>query len=98
MILLIVQAHVKPDAIETFRQASLENAAASIREPGCLRFDVAQLHDDPTRFVLYEAYRDAAGHAAHRETAHYQKWRDAVNPLMAEPRTSVKCHALHYTP
>jgi (4S)-4-hydroxy-5-phosphonooxypentane-2,3-dione isomerase len=88
--LLVVHVHVrvKPGAVEEFRRATLENAAASLREPGVARFDVVQDQEDPARFVLVEAYRDAAAPAAHKETAHYQAWRDAVAPLMAEPRTS----------
>jgi quinol monooxygenase YgiN len=61
-----------------------------VREPGVARFDVIQSVDDPTRFVLVEVYRDAQAPAAHKETAHYQKWRDTVAPMMAEPRSSQK--------
>src|SRR4030095_13262690 len=85
-----VHVHVKPDCIEAFRAASLENARQSILEPGIARFDVVQQADDPARFVLVEVYRTAAAPAQHKETAHYQKWRDTVAPMMAEPRTSVK--------
>jgi quinol monooxygenase YgiN len=66
----------------------LANACESVKEPGVARFDVVQESDDPTRFVLVEAYRGPAGAAAHKETAHYQKWRDTVAAMMAEPRTS----------
>ena len=90
--LLIVHVHVndKTDALAAYQAASLDNARASVREPGIARFDVVQSVEDPTRFVLVEVYRDAAAPAAHKETAHYQRWRDAVADLMAEPRTSVK--------
>jgi quinol monooxygenase YgiN len=81
---------VKPDAVDTFRAATLENAQASVREPGVARFDVVQERDDPTRFVLIEAYRTADAPDAHKATAHYLKWRDTVAALMAEPRTSRK--------
>src|SRR5882672_6421292 len=90
--LLIVHVHVqvKPDAVETFRVATLANARASVREPGVARFDVMQSVENPTRFVLVEVYRNAAAPAAHKETAHYLAWRDAVADLMAEPRTGIK--------
>ena len=81
---------MKPESIEAFKQATLANARESIREPGIARFDCVQQQDDPTRFVLVEAYRTAEAPAAHKQTAHYQAWRDAVAPMMAEPRTSVK--------
>ncbi|MEO8212560.1 MAG: putative quinol monooxygenase [Myxococcales bacterium] len=90
--LLVVQVavHVKPDAVEAFRAATLENARASVREPGVARFDVVQDRDDPTRFVLIEVYRTAEAPDAHKATAHYLKWRDTVATMMAEPRTSRK--------
>ena len=90
MLIVTVFVRVQPDAIEQFRVASLENAKQSVLEPGIARFDVLQQNDDPTRFVLIEAYRDADAPAKHKETAHYARWRDAVAPLMAEPRTSIK--------
>jgi quinol monooxygenase YgiN len=90
MLIVHVFAHVKPDSIEAFRQASVENARQSVKEPGVARFDVIQQADDPSRFVLVEVYRTPEAPAAHKETAHYQAWRDAVAPMMAEPRTSVK--------
>lgn len=90
LLVVHVQVHVKPDGVEAFRTASLANAAASRKEPGVVRFDVIQDRDDPTRWVLVEVYRDAAASAAHKETAHYAAWRDAVAPLMAEPRSSRK--------
>jgi (4S)-4-hydroxy-5-phosphonooxypentane-2,3-dione isomerase len=90
LIIVHVHARVKPDAVEAFRAASLDNARASLREPGVARFDVVQAADDPTRFVLVEVYRTPDAPAAHKETAHYQRWRDAVAPLMAEPRASTK--------
>jgi quinol monooxygenase YgiN len=97
MLVVHVHVHVKPEHVEAFRAATLANAQASVLEPGIARFDVVQQADDPTRYVLIEAYRDAAAPAAHKETAHYAAWRDAVAPMMAEPRTSVK-YASVYLP
>ena len=90
LLIIHVQVHVKPESVAAFRAATLANAQASVREPGIARFDVVQSRDDPTRFVLVEVYRTADAPAAHKETAHYQAWRDAVADLMAEPRTSVR--------
>ena len=90
MFIVHVFVHVKPDQVEGFRNATLENARNSIQEPGIARFDVIQQQDDPTRFVLVEVYRTPDDPARHKETTHYQKWRDAVADMMAEPRTSVK--------
>ncbi len=90
-----VFVHVLPDAIDAFRAAALDNARASLREPGVARFDVIQDREDPTRFVLVEVYRSPQAVAAHKETEHYRTWRDAVAPLMAEPRTSRKFVNVH---
>ena len=89
MLIVHVQVHVKPECVEAFREATIENARHSVREAGIARFDVAQQSDDPSRFVLVEVYRDEAAVAAHKETGHYAKWRDAVAPMMAEPRQRV---------
>lgn len=90
MLVVHVQVRVKPDAIDAFKQATLANARASVKEKGIARFDVVQQQDDPARFVLVEVYRTPEAPAAHKETAHYAQWRDAVASLMAEPRSSVK--------
>jgi quinol monooxygenase YgiN len=90
MLIVHVHVRVKTESIDAFRQATIENARQSVRESGIARFDVVQQTDDPARFVLVEGYRTAEAPARHKETAHYQKWRDAVAPMMAEPRTSVK--------
>jgi (4S)-4-hydroxy-5-phosphonooxypentane-2,3-dione isomerase len=90
MLVIHVQVHVKPEWIEAFKEATVANARASRGEPGVARFDCLQQLDDPSRFVLVEAYRNADGQAQHKETRHYQVWRDAVAPMMAEPRASVK--------
>jgi autoinducer 2-degrading protein len=90
MLVVHVFVHVKSDQVEAFQQATLENARNSIQEPGIARFDIIQQQDDLTRFVLVEVYRTPDDPARHKETAHYQKWRDTVADMMAEPRTSIK--------
>jgi (4S)-4-hydroxy-5-phosphonooxypentane-2,3-dione isomerase len=90
LIIVHIQVHVKPEAVAAFVAASLDNARASQREPGVARFDVTQSAEDPTRFVFVEAYRSPEAPAAHKASAHYARWRDAVAALMAEPRTSAR--------
>jgi quinol monooxygenase YgiN len=92
LLVVHVHVHVKADSVDAFIAASLENARASIREPGIARFDVVQSNDDPTRFILVEAYKTPDAPDAHKATAHYAKWRDAVAGMMAEPRSSAKFH------
>ena len=90
MLVVLVHVHVKPEHVEAFKAASVENARNSVQEAGIARFDLIQQQDDPTYFVLVEVYRHADAPAAHKETAHYAAWRDAVTDMMAEPRFSVK--------
>jgi quinol monooxygenase YgiN len=90
MLIVHVHVHVEPECVEAFKHVTIANARESIKEPGIAAFDCVQQQDDPTRFVLVEAYRTPQAPAAHKETKHYQTWRDAVAPMMAEPRTSVK--------
>ena len=85
-----VNVHVKPDHIEDFLKATIENARNSIQEPGIARFDVIQQQDDRARFLLVEVYRTVDDTVKHKETHHYKKWRDSVQQMMAEPRRSVK--------
>jgi autoinducer 2-degrading protein len=90
MLIVHVYAHVKPEHIEAFKEASLENARESLKEPGIARFDLVQELDDPTRFALLEVYRTEADPAKHKETAHYARWRDAVEPMLAGPRSRTR--------
>lgn len=94
MNIVHVHIHVKPEFIEEFIVETLENARRSVQEPGIARFDVIQLVDDPTRFVLVEVYRSEEAPAAHKQTAHYLRWRDKVADMMAEPRSGIKYHNL----
>ncbi len=90
MIVTIVHIKVLPDYIDLFIQASTENYLESVKEPGNLRFDLLRSDDDPARFVLFEAYTNEEEAAAHKETAHYLKWRVTVAPWMAMPRNGIR--------
>ena len=86
MQIVLVQIHVKPECVEAFKEQTILNAQGSLQEPGVACFDFSQQIDDPCRFLLYEGYYNAEAVAAHKETAHYKVWRDAVNPMMASTR------------
>jgi (4S)-4-hydroxy-5-phosphonooxypentane-2,3-dione isomerase len=90
MLIVHVFVKVKPDCVDAFKEATIANASQSLNEPGIARFDVVQQADDPTRFVLVEAYRSVEATTAHKATAHYAAWRGRMESLMAEPRSSVK--------
>ena len=98
MLIVHVHVHVKPESVEDFRAATIENARSSVQEPSIARFDVVQQQDDATRFALIEVYRTPEAAGAHKETAHYAKWRDAVATMMAEPRNSLKYTAVFPDP
>jgi (4S)-4-hydroxy-5-phosphonooxypentane-2,3-dione isomerase len=89
MYIVHVSIHVKPDSLEEFIQATLENAANSRLEPGVSRFDVIQQVDDPSRFVLLEAYHSPEDALLHKQTPHYNKWREVAEPMLAEPRSRI---------
>lgn len=94
MLIVHVHVRVKPESVADFRRATIENAQASVKEPGIARFDFIEQQDDPTRFVLVEVYRSPEAVAAHKETAHYAKWRETAEPMMAEPRQRVLYNAV----
>jgi len=95
MIKAVVQFHVKDDCVKSFRDISLENAAASIKEPGISGFDLLQALDDETKFMLIESYLTADDQLKHRETAHYKKWKNLMVDMLAEPRVNVKYNVLN---
>ncbi|HNW50218.1 MAG TPA: antibiotic biosynthesis monooxygenase [Prolixibacteraceae bacterium] len=91
-----VYVWIVPERIEAFIEASVENHNHSIQEPGNLRFDFCQDPGDPCKFMLYEAYVDEQSAAAHKETAHYQKWNETITPFMAKPRERTRYNLLSY--
>jgi quinol monooxygenase YgiN len=87
MLILQVQIHVKPECVDAFRAATIDNARNSALEPGIARFDFVQHSDDPHRFSLWEVYRTQEAVEQHKQTAHYARWIETVTDMMAEPRT-----------
>jgi quinol monooxygenase YgiN len=96
MYVIAVTIFVKPEFVEQFKAASMDNASNTRKEPGNIRFDVLQAEDDPTRFMLYEVYKEKDDFPRHQQTAHYARWRDAVTPWMAQPRVGVKHFPLFF--
>jgi autoinducer 2-degrading protein len=94
MYVTLVHVRVKPEHVDEFVAATRANHEASVREPENVRFDVLRSVDDPTRFVLYEAYLDEGGAQAHKATPHYLAWREAVADWMAEPRQGIPYEGL----
>ena len=96
MYAVSVTVHVKPDQVDSFVEATLDNARNSRTEPGNERFDVLRCEDDPTRFLLYEAYLSKDDFAKHQQTGHYLRWKETVVDWMAQPRQGVKHHSIFF--
>src|SRR5829696_10482547 len=95
MFVIVVLCRVKSDKIEAFKEAALDDAHHSVLdEPGCLRFDVIQDDEDPTKFWLYEIYQDRAAFDHHLTTPHYHRWREATKDIFAEPAQVSNCHSI----
>lgn len=95
MLFVQVDVKVRPESVDAFKQATLTNARASLKEPGVARFDLVQDQADPCHFLLLEVYRSTKAPAEHKQTSHYQTWRDTVEGMMARPRRSAKYDTLH---
>jgi (4S)-4-hydroxy-5-phosphonooxypentane-2,3-dione isomerase len=98
MYVVVVNVSVKPEDVAAFIAATADNHRQTRQEPDNLRFDVLRRNDDPNRFVLYEAYASEGGFAAHQQTAHYARWKEAVAPMMADPRAAQRCTSLYPEP
>lgn len=96
MHVVSVTVFVKPDRVDAFIGATLDNARNTRKEPGNVRFDVLQADEDPARFLLYEAYSTKEDFTAHQQTAHYLRWKETVADWMAQPRQGVKHHSLFF--
>ena len=91
MLVTCVMVWVKPEFVDRFIEETVNNHENSVKEPGNLRFDVLRVKDEPSRFILYEAYENAEAAAAHKQTQHYLAWRKTVADWMAQPREGIGC-------
>jgi len=96
MHVIAVTIFVKPEFVDQFKTATMDNATNTRKEPGNVRFDVLQADDDPARFMLYEVYKTKEDFPKHQQTAHYARWKEAVAPWMAQPRVGVKHSPLFF--
>jgi autoinducer 2-degrading protein len=97
MYIVVVHSHIQVEHVERFREITIQNAEASRSEDGCVRFDVLQQVDDPTRFTFIEMFKSKEDGAQHLETSHFKKWLEEAVPLMTEPRTRVIYHDVSVT-
>ena len=96
MYVVSVTVHVKPEQVEPFIQATLDNARHTRHEPGNVRFDVLRAEEEPARFLLYEAYQTKDDFVKHQQTEHYLRWKQTVADWMAQPRQGVKHQSLFF--
>ena len=90
MFILHVNIDVKPECLETFLQEARDFGRESVKEPGCLRFDVIQQLDDPTKCMLLEVFRTDEDAEFHRTTPQYLRWLEIAPPLVVEPRIRIR--------
>ena len=96
MYVVSVTVYVKPEQVDAFIEATLDNAGNTRHEPGNERFDVSQAEDEPTRFLLYEVYQSKEDFTAHQQTDHYLRWKAAVADAMAQPRQGIKHNSIFF--
>jgi autoinducer 2-degrading protein len=96
MYVVSVTVYVRPEQVEAFIAATLDNARSTRGERGNVRFDVLRAEDDPNRFLLYEAYHSKDDFARHQQTEHYLRWKAAVADAMAQPRQGIRHHSLFF--
>jgi len=94
MIVTCVHVNVRPENVQEFIEAMIENHKASVQESGNLRFDVLQEADNPCRFMIYEAYESQEAVDLHKTTPHYIRWRDTVKDWMADTRYGIRYNIL----
>lgn len=98
MYVVVVRCRVHQEHLESFIEASLDDARHSVLdEPDCLRFDVVQDDEEPTTIWLYEIYRDRAAFDHHLTTPHLYRWRAAVKDWFAEPPQASLGHSVFLT-
>lgn len=90
MLVVNVEIRVKPGMGKVFILETEKNVAKSRAEPEIAAFDLLVDPSDDHHFLLVEVYRTELAPAAHKATAHYAAWRDAVEPMMLTARTSSK--------
>src|SRR4051812_5846353 len=96
MYIVAVTIFVKPESVEAFIAATLDNARNTRREKGNVRFDVSRSEEDPNRFLLYEAYHAKEDFAAHQQTPHYARWKEAATEMMSQPRVGVRHQSVFF--
>ena len=84
MIFIAARFRVLPDYADAWPEIAGEFTAATRNEPGCLWFDWSRGVDDPSEYVLIEAFRDDAAAAAHVQSEHFKKAQQTLPPHLAE--------------
>jgi autoinducer 2-degrading protein len=91
MVAIVVTLEVHPDKVDAIKEALADNAAASITEPGCQKWEYSQHVDDPKKFAIYEIYDDENAIKLHKESDHFKRWveRNEKENLMASKQAGI---------
>ena len=97
MIATIVMIDVLPEYVDAFIEITKYNCENSRKEAANIRFDLLRDNKAPNKFMLYEVFEDEAAVARHKETEHYNKWRETVEPMMASRRVGIPTTPLFFS-
>src|SRR3954449_11496429 len=87
MIFITAKFRVRPEDADAWPAISKSFTEATRAEPGCLWFDWSRSLDDPTEYVLVEAFRDGDAGAAHVQSDHFKAaQRELPQHLIATPK------------
>jgi quinol monooxygenase YgiN len=87
MIFITAKFRIKPEYAEDWANLAGDFTRSTRAEEGCQWFDWSRSLDDPTEYVLVEAFRDGPAGAAHVGSAHFkQAQQDLPQYLVATPK------------
>jgi quinol monooxygenase YgiN len=84
MIFITAKFKVKAEHADEWADLTRDFTAATRAEAGNLWFDWSRSLDDPTEYVLVEAFRDGDAGAAHVQSAHFAAATAALPAYLVE--------------
>src|SRR6476646_5780261 len=84
MIFICVKFPVRPEHADQWPSIVADFTQATRSEPGCLWFDWSRSLEDPTEYVLVEAFRDGDAGAAHVQSQHFKDAQQSLPRYLVE--------------
>ena len=84
MIFITAKFRVQPADADNWPEITKAFTDATRAEPGCLWFDWSRSVDDPTEYVLVEAFRDGTAGGAHVQSEHFRAAQRELPPHLVE--------------